>query len=690
MNRTPAATLLARLGRAIALRPQPPRSRTASKRPFAPAPFTPERLEDRVVLAADLNLTEINTLNTVVIPGNEFSGEYVIMNDGDEASTTFRVEFRLSRNTTYGDADDILLGFRDISAPIAPGGQAAIDQDFDLPRNVFTGNYFMAALVDSLGQIAEPNENNNLRFTTIAQIIIVSASGQTDIDLEAVGVAATTGSYNAGQSFPGVATYRNTGTAPSGAFVTIWFLSTDQIYGNADDIELAVATSSAGLPGEASFDDSFSLQIPINTPSGSYFFGVFVDARFDINEPLAEEDNIDFSATPAVTVVGVPMIPDLQVSGVVTQTATYLPGDEITFTATIRNAGNADTGQFEVTYSLTTDTQMGNQDDVVLVFKAVLASIGPGATFTDTRTITIPTNAAAEDYFLGVQLDPDDEIDEGAGEQNNEGFTATRLVTIEEPPPPVPTIEVFGGGGLDRMLTHSTKARRADGTGFGPVEKDNGSKDITYKITNAGTEPLLITAIEPRGQVPADYEVIVLPNDEIPAGESTTFRVRFVPSEFGTRRANIAIFTNDPSRPRFTMRVAGRGVPPDSAADIDVRGNNNSISDGDRKARSNTHTKYGDQTIGETFERIYTIRNEGQSTLTLLSDPVSIGGQDPSQFNIIAQPATLILEPGQSTTFTVQFAPTETGKQKADVTILSDDLDEDVFSFRIVGTGSPA
>jgi hypothetical protein len=646
-----------------------------------------ERLEGRIVLAADLNLIEIETNNAVVAPGNEFEADFTVKNDGDASTNPFRVEYLLSRNTTWGDGDDVVLGFRHVSAPLTPGGQTTLAEEFTLPRNVFTGNYHLGALADSLGAIAEANENNNLRFTTIAQVIVVNASGQVDIDLEAEGVAAVGGTYNAGGAFQGVATYTNNGTFPTGSFTTIWFLSLNQVFGDADDIQLSVATSPGGLGAGQSFNDNFVLDIPISTPSGDYFFGVFVDARFAVNEPLEEDNNIDFGATPNVTVVGVPTIPDLQATDIATTGGEFEPGDSITFTATIRNGGNAATGPFEVTYALSTDNTLGNPDDVVLFFKVVMDSIAAGQTTTDTRTVAIPAGAAAGEYFIGMVLDPDDDLDEGTAESNNTDFTPTALVHVTEPPPPTPQITLLGGGSLGTEIDHNTKAKRANGTGYGPVVLEEGGKEITYRIRNTGLQPLSITLIEPRGQVPGDYEVIVDPELTIAPGESTDFEVRFSPSAFGTRRANIAIFTNDPSRPRFTMKIAGRGMPPDSAADIDVRGDGNSISDNDRKARANTDTRYGNVALGGLSERIYTIRNEGESTLTLSAPLVTIGGQDPTHFQVSIQPGVTVLAPGASTTVTVRFAPTTVGQKKAEVQIFSDDPDEGVFNFRIIGTG---
>lgn len=652
----------------------------------ATAPRGLERLEDRRVLAVDLNLSAITTLNAVVTPGNEFSGAFIIENDGDQATPAFRVEFRLSRDTTFGDADDILLGFRHVTAPIAPGGQTTLDEDFDLPRNVLTGNYFLAAFVDSLGQVAESDETNNLRFTSIAQVIAANSAGQVDIDLDVVGVGATAGTYDAGDSFPGVATYRNTGTAASGAYTTVWFLSTNQIFGDSDDIELAVANSPGGLPGQTQFADAFTLEIPIDTPSGSYFFGVFVDARFDINEPLEEDNNIDFTATPAVVVEGVPLVPDLQALQAITGQASYDAGEEISFSATIRNAGNAPSGAFEITYTLTIDTTIGDGDDVVLVFKDVVASLGAGENRTDTRVVNIPAGTVPGEYFLSVSLDPDNDLEE-SNENNNTDLTDTRLVTVQEPPPDEPDIVVLGGGGLDREIQHLAKAIRSNGTLFGQIDRDGETKTNTFKIRNEGIRDLVITNIVVSGREPGDYEVILEPSATIAPGESSNFQVRFDPTQYLVRRAKVVIFTNDPDRPRFDMKVRGRGMPPDSATDIDVQGRGKSIADNDNTPQKNTGTKFGRVALGGMSERVYTIRNVGEATLTL-DGPILLSGAGADQFTITVQPALSVLEAGQSTTFTVVFNPTLTGAQRADILIPNNDPDEPVFNFRVIGSGA--
>ncbi|MEM1092738.1 MAG: hypothetical protein AAGI67_20280, partial [Pseudomonadota bacterium] len=54
----------------------------------------------------------------------------------------------------------------------------------------------------------------------------------------------------------------------------------------------------------------------------------------------------------------------------------------------------------------------------------------------------------------------------------------------------------------------------------------------------------------------------------------------------------------------------------------------------------------------------------------------------------ITQPAESSLGPGQSTAFTIGFTPESLGQVIGQVTILSNDADENPYTFAVSGTGS--
>ncbi|MCA9289258.1 MAG: choice-of-anchor D domain-containing protein [Phycisphaerales bacterium] len=464
-------------------------------------------------------------------------------------------------------------------------------------------------------------------------------------------------------------------TAPAGVEVR-YFLSTNQIVGDADDVLLETDfTEEPTAPNEFS-NETVDYTIPSNTPAGTYFVAVAIDPQ----DLIPEDDENNNAAFTTATITVPDNAPSVAATSLDAQSVLVRAGRgngplidaDITF-------DNADSTEYLLVLSL---DQIFDSQDVVLR-QDVAAIQGNSGVANISVTPAVPDGVATGKYFVGLIVDPNNELAEDPSD--NALFTSDAVVSVIGSVTGAPDITLFGGGAFDRLLLNQEKARRPAGTGFGPVERDAGAKTIAYAIENTGSQVLTITTIEPRGQVPGDYEVINLPDFTIQPGETSEFAVRFTPTDFGTRRANIAVFTNDPDRPRFTMKIAGRGVPPDSAADIDVVGNNNSISDGDRKARSSTATKFGAQTLGESFQRTYTIINQGQATLNLQT--ISIAGPDPDHFEIVITPATLVLAPNQSTTFTVEFAPTQTGKLKGEIQIFSDDPDEDIFTFRVVGTG---
>ncbi|MEX0641712.1 MAG: choice-of-anchor D domain-containing protein, partial [Pirellulales bacterium] len=122
--------------------------------------------------------------------------------------------------------------------------------------------------------------------------------------------------------------------------------------------------------------------------------------------------------------------------------------------------------------------------------------------------------------------------------------------------------------------------------------------------------------------------------------------------------------------------------------EIGIRGNGQSIVDGDITPKLGDFTSFGTLAVGTSLVRTYTIESLGSGPLTL-SGPssVTITGPDAAFFSVVAQPTSPIA-PGGSTTFQVQFLPTATGVRDATVNIASDDANENPYEFAIRGNAS--
>jgi len=125
------------------------------------------------------------------------------------------------------------------------------------------------------------------------------------------------------------------------------------------------------------------------------------------------------------------------------------------------------------------------------------------------------------------------------------------------------------------------------------------------------------------------------------------------------------------------------------APEIDLRGNGQSIPDGDSSPASDDGSDFGLVPLdGGTLTHTFTIHNTGEADLALTGSPlVEIGGTHAGDFTVTAQPASSVA-PEASTFFTVRFDPGAIGTRSATVSIANNDSNETPYGFAIQGTGA--
>ena len=122
--------------------------------------------------------------------------------------------------------------------------------------------------------------------------------------------------------------------------------------------------------------------------------------------------------------------------------------------------------------------------------------------------------------------------------------------------------------------------------------------------------------------------------------------------------------------------------------EINVTGNGQSIAHGDVTPSPADYTDFGTVFLGGSLTRTYVITNTGMAELELTGTPkVELGGTDAGDFAVSLQPASPVA-PSNSTTFSVQFAPSAEGLRQATVSIANNDGDENPYTFDIQGTGT--
>ncbi|WP_164974910.1 LamG-like jellyroll fold domain-containing protein [Flavobacterium stagni] len=120
--------------------------------------------------------------------------------------------------------------------------------------------------------------------------------------------------------------------------------------------------------------------------------------------------------------------------------------------------------------------------------------------------------------------------------------------------------------------------------------------------------------------------------------------------------------------------------------EIDIRGNNVAIGNGDATPSTSDFTFIGsnDVAVGS-ISKTFQLRNLS-STAPLTIGTISFSGANASDFSIGTPPATTVAA-NSSTTFTIVFNPSATGTRNAIISIVNNDQNENPYTFSIQGTG---
>ncbi|MCR9242319.1 MAG: choice-of-anchor D domain-containing protein, partial [Rhodobiaceae bacterium] len=266
------------------------------------------------------------------------------------------------------------------------------------------------------------------------------------------------------------------------------------------------------------------------------------------------------------------------------------------------------------------------------------------------------------------------------------GYTAIDMTTDPDCVA-IPEINVTGNS---RDITDGdTSASTLDHSFFGTVAHASGTLSRTFTIENTGTGTLTLgaNAATLSGTHAADFTVTSQPATTVAISGSTDVTVEFDPSALGTRSATLSIANDDADENPYTFAISGTGS---GLPEINVTGNGQNIADGDTTPQAADHTDFGSIDINDgNIERIFTIENIGDETLSLGSNSVSLSGPDAAEFSIFSQPFSSVSS-GSSRTFRVRFDPTTAGAKSATLTIANDDADESPYNFSVSGTAAVA
>jgi len=212
---------------------------------------------------------------------------------------------------------------------------------------------------------------------------------------------------------------------------------------------------------------------------------------------------------------------------------------------------------------------------------------------------------------------------------------------------------------------------------FGQVDLGS-NKQLVFTIKNTtGNIPLELNGNPMIVSSNANFTIFSQPlSNAVSPGSSTTFVIQYEPTSEIVDTGSITISNNSDSM-IFTMNVKGTGYV--KKPQITMKQNTTTIN-------QYGEFNFGTVAIGDPKDISFTIGNSGDANLTFVTvnnNRINLGENDDGFFSVIQQPSSsTVVTPGNTTTFTIRFAPTTAGNgYMATVLIETNSRTNDDFSF---------
>jgi VCBS repeat-containing protein len=365
----------------------------------------------------DLQVSALGAPSTIP-SGDTLNLHWTVSNKGagQTGATQWEDAAYLSTDGQVG-ADDIRLGAVAHSGLVPAGGGYTQSLAVTLPLDM-AGVYQLIVATDDKNAVYEHDQESN---NTAMSLVQVNLTPPPDLQVSSV---TTVGSAWSGQDLAVSWITTNAGAGPTrqGTWTDRIYLSADDQLDTTVDLLLTAAVHTGNLVPGGNYTQSRVIKIPSGL-QGTYFLFVLADADSKVLEYQAEGNN---SALAAVEVFLSP-VPDLIVDSVTAPESAYA-GQEITVSWSVRNAGEGAAGVsswYDAVY-LSLDDSLDVKTDYFLGYQSHSGSLGPGETYSGSKSVKLPGNALG-DYYVFVVTDSSDKVYEHIFEGNNAGYDPTPI-----------------------------------------------------------------------------------------------------------------------------------------------------------------------------------------------------------------------------------------------------------------------
>lgn len=258
-----------------------------------------------------------------------------------------------------------------------------------------------------------------------------------------------------------------------------------------------------------------------------------------------------------------------------------------------------------------------------------------------------------------------------------------QLLAFYNPATAAANPEINLQGNATTILDGSTSTSMSNNTNFGATNLGSSISKV-FAIQNTNTGTLIVSSINMTGTNAGDF-VISAPSTPftVAPNSSKTITVIFTPGLAGTRSAVLNVNSSDYDEDNYNFNVEGVGAVPEIA----VEGNSTLIVDGSNAVSMNDNTDFGTVIYNNTLSKTFEIKNSGTGTLSISG--INISGAGSSFFSLVNPPSfPWNLTSNASQTFEVLYQPLVVANHSANINIVNNDTDENLYDFKISGQGA--
>jgi subtilase family serine protease len=436
-------------------------------------------------IGPDLTMAGL-TVPTAAESGGTISVSDTTSNIGGGSAGASSTAFYFSANATL-DAGDPELASRPVPT-LGPGETSTGTVMATLPLGLAQGTYYIIARADAAGAVAEFQEGNNTRVTSL----LIG----TDLTVSALTAPATAG---AGQAISVSDTTRNQGGGSAPASTTSFYLSIDATL-DGSDVLIGSRAVPALAPGATSVVAT-SLTIPAATAAGTYR----IIAQADAGGVVPETSETNNTRARSLEIGA-----DLLVSSLTVPSAAAA-GATVSVTDTTKNQGGGTASATTTAFYLSVNASL-DATDTLLGSRAVPA-LAPGAVSTATTALDLPASLTTATYYILARAD----AGSLAAETDEDNNVTSRSIAIGADlvvsPFTVPATAAAGG-----TVTVTDTTRNAGGSPAGA--STTAFRLSTNNVLDAGDIPLgsrLVPGLA-AGATSVASTVLAIPGGTTPGG----------------------------------------------------------------------------------------------------------------------------------------------------------------------------